>query len=457
MSRYALPAVARLAALVACLAVAPALAAAPPPSSGGGARWLTLKNGARVLLVPDARAAAVSVAVWVEAGVRYERPGILGISHLVEHLSARGIAPGGESEVRRRVEALGGTSASFTTGDFSCFAHAVPRGALESVLVLETARFSARPTQGMLDQDRALVREENRARTRANPFERPLQQLYAVAFAGQPYRWPVLGTDEDLARIPLKDCEEFLRARYTPDQTLITVVGDFDPDEALGVLRRRFESIGGRAAGRGPAPTRGPEPNAERRGTAAGELPVPVLVVGWQARADAPADAAALDLLSALLSGGAGGRPSHRLVEVEQSCLLTRTGHDRRRGATMFWAAAALRPGGDSSAVERSLVNGIERLAGEPVSGEELDRARRQLEVALLIGRQSAGDRGQVLGTAQMIAGDWRDADQQLDRLRALTPADLQRAAARTLVAVRRTVVWVSATAPGAGDPAGRP
>lgn len=443
------------AAVLAAPAAGPMAAAAPPPAAASGAtRWLTLKNGARLLLVPDPRAATVSVAVWVEAGVRYERPGIIGISHLVEHLSARGVAPGGERELRRRIEAVGGTTASFTTADFTCFAHAVPRASLELLFQLEAGRFAARPTQTMLDHDRAVAREEIRARAQVNPLEVPLQQLYATAFTGHPYRWPVLGRDQDLASLTLRDCEEFLRARYAPDQTLITVVGDFDAEQALGYARRYIEPIARRGGRKAPPARAEVERPGERRGTAAGELPVPMLVVGWRAPVDADDDAA-YSLMSALLTGGPGGRLSRRLIVDEQSCLFARTGRDRQRDGTVFWAAAAIRPGADTLAVERSLVGEIERLAAEPIAGEALDRTRRQVEVAMLLGRQTAGDRGQVVGTAQMVAGDWQDAERQLQRLRALTPADVQQAAARVLTAPRRTVVWMGAAAAAPGGTGG--
>jgi zinc protease len=427
---------------------------APDPS---GARLLTLKNGARLLLVPDPRASAIGVAVWIEAGVKYERPGILGISHLAEHLSARGIVPGGDDELRRRIEATGGTTASFTTADFTCFAHAIPREALELVLKLEAGRFAAHPTQAMLDLDRAATREEIRGRARANPLERPLERLYGAAFISHPYRWPVLGSDEDLARITLEDCEQYLRTRYAPDQALITLVGDFDPEDALGLIRRHIEPIGGRGGRRAPA-GREAMRGGERRRTFAGDLPARVLAVGWRVPDGADAtDAAALDLLSTLLSGGPSARLTGRLIARDQTCLFARTGRDRQRDATMFWAAAVVRSGLDSALVEESLVGEVEKLAGEPVGDEELDRARRQLEVAMLLGRQSARDHGQVLGTAQMVAGDWHDADRQLERLRALTPADVQQAAARTLAAARRTVVWSTATASGPERAGGRP
>ena len=88
------------------------------------------------------------------------------------------------------------------------------------------------------------------------------------------------------------------------------------------------------------------------------------------------------------------------------------------------------------------------------MSGEELDRARRQLEVPLLLNRQRARDRGQAAGVSQMIGGDWNDDAHRLERVRTLTPADLQQAAARTLNAARRAVVWMLPAGAGNG---GRP
>lgn len=445
--RVSLPGVLALALAI----VTPVLAQAPPPASGT-THLVTLKNGARVLLSPDPRAAAVSVGVWVETGARYERPGTIGLSHLVEHLSARGIDPAGDGGVRRRIEALGGTTSSSTTADFTCFIDAVPPASLETVLRLEAARFGAAPSQAMLDQDRAAVRAENRARARANPLDRPLQVLYATAFTSHPYRFPVTGLDDDLGRITLQDCQDYLRSRYTPDHALITVTGAFDADQALPLIRRHFESIGKRGDTRAPAAAKEPEPGAERRRTTPGDVPVPILIVGWRAPAGTADDAAALELMSALLSGGPASRLTRRLVNEEQTCLFARAASDRQRDATLFWAAVAVRPGADSAAVEKSLVGEVERLAGEPIPGDELDRARKQLEMALLTERQTAADRGQAMGAAQMIAGDWRDADRQFARLRTLTPGDLQQAAARTLTSSRRAVVWLSA-APAGADP----
>jgi len=449
----------RLAALCLCAAsvvttgaTRGAAATEPGPLRSGEVRVVTLQNGAHLLLAPDSLASAVDVGVWIEVGVRYERPGTIGVSHLLEHLSAHGAAPGGAEEYRRRIESEGGTTAAFTTADFTCFTQTVPRAALEQVFRMEAGRFSVKPTQAMLEADRAAVLAENRARARANPLELGLQRLYETALPRHPYRWPVLGSEADLRRITPGDCAATLRARYTPDHLWITVVGDFDPDEVLSLARRTFEPLTGHGS-RDPGPRAEAVPDGERRAVAQGMLPVPELVVGWRVPGDGAADAAALDLLSELLSRGSAGRLQQRLVAGKQSCLFAQSGRDARRDGTMFWAAAAVRPGGDTLAVERDLIGEIEKLASEPVSGEELDRARRHLELALLLGRETARDRAQALGVAQMTFGDWREADRLPERIRALTPVALQQAAARTLTAARRTVVWMT---PASSTPSAR-
>jgi len=418
-------------------------------------RTLTLDNGLRVLLVPDPHAAAVDVSVWYEAGVRFERPPALGISHLFEHLSGRGVAPGGNDELRRRIEAEGGTSGAFTSADFTCFTHTVPRAALPTVLQLEAGRLTLKPTQAMLDLERAQVREETRARYRANPLERGIQRLYATAFPSHPYRWPVLGSDDDLRRITLGQCQEFMQHRYTPDHVLVTIVGDFDPDVAVRELRKGLGAV--KRRGETQTPAAEPEPRGERRAVEVGDVQAPVVIVGWRVPAGSAGDGAALDLLSALLSRGSEARLNQSPEGGEPVTRFAQSGRDTRHDATIFWAAAAGRSVEDTAAVERHVIGQVERLATEPVSGEELDRARRQMEVSLLFGRQSAHDRAVALGTAAMMTGDWHDADRLLERLRALTPADLQQAAARTLVAARRTVVWMLPGSGSTGSVGGRP
>jgi zinc protease len=402
------------------------------------ATLVTLDNGLKLLLAPDPAATAVNVAAWVDAGVRYERAGAVGISHLVEHITSGGGSAGGADSDRRRIEAEGGSSAAYTAADYTCYSHTVPRAAIETVFRLEAARLAVQPSPAMLEAARTSVREENRAR-RANPIERSLQALTATAFTRHPYRWPVPGSDSDLERITLDECRAFLRSRYTPDHVLITVVGDFDPTQVQALARRTFGAL--RTHGEKGAPGDEPERSSPRRATVTSDFGLRLVTAGWTLPPET-VDAPALDLIAALLSQGPLSRLNQSLVSSEGGCRLVQAGRDGRRDASVFWALAALEPEADSAAVENRMIDAIESLARTSVGEDELDRARRSLEISLLLGRETVRDCGQALGIAQLVDGDWHAANRRLERLRSLTAADLQKAA-RELTAARRTVVWL--------------
>jgi zinc protease len=422
---------------------APRPAAASPDPARAEPALVTLRNGLRLLIAPDPAATAVDVAAWVAAGVRHERAGRIGVSHVVEHLPA---GPGlTDADDRRRIEAEGGTSVAYTSADFTCYTHTLPRAALEAAFRLEAARLRMAPTAAAFQAARAVVRDENRLRRAGNAVEFGVEKLYATAYQRHPYRWPVLGDDADLERLTPEACREFLAARYTPDHVLITVTGDVDPAEALALARRHLEPIRARGDRRDPAPE--PEPAAPRRGREAGPFPVPLLVVGWRVPGS-EVDAAGLDLLTAVLAKG----PSARLPGAigRDRSVFTDAGRDSRRDGTMLWAIAALAPGADTAAVERDLIATAEALARDTIAAGELDRARRRLEIGTLLGRQTVRERGQALGTAQIVSGDWRAADAWRARLGAVTPAELRQLAARSFTAARRTVTWIVPAGGGA-------
>lgn len=420
-----------------------AAAAAHAATGPGDARLVTLKNGLRLLLAPDSTAAALDLAVWVDAGPVHERAGATGIAHLFEHMMFRGSANYGAQEHSRLIQAEGGTANATTTPDLACYYETLPREALELAFRLEGDRLaSLELSPGNLEAERSVVRDEKRLRTESSPMGRALQKLYAVAYTRHPYRWPVIGLDEDLARVTLEDCRQFFRGHYAPGNVLVTVVGNFDAGEALGYAKRWLEPVPRRRVDDTPVPAEPPQ-TAERRAGERMEVPVRLLVLGWKAPGHADPDTPALQLLARIAFGGPSSRLHQALVSGKQSCLLVQGGLDGRKDAQLLYAVAALRPGADSASVERDLVDEVEKLAGEPVSDEELDRARRQEEIGALFSWQTARGRAESLGTAQLVDGDWHAAGARLDRLRQLAPADLQRAAARALQGAGRSVVWV--------------
>ena len=450
-----------LAMSILCVVLSGTTARAADPFPGG-VQAVTLKNGLRLLLAPDDRATAVDLAVWYAAGTRYERAGITGISHLFEHLMFRGSAGFGPQEHRRLIQSEGGNSGAYTSADYTCFFETVPPEALELAIRLEADRMGALTlTQDRLEAERPVVRDEKARGSGSPAFDRGLELLYDSAFPSHPYRWPVFGLDADIPRLTLKDCIDYYKLRYTPQHVTVTVVGNFDPARAMEWAKHHFEAV---KAGtrREPALRSDLAPAKGRRATERANLPSPLLLVGWRGPARGDPDWPALDLLSAILTGGPSSRLHHELVETRRSCLAVQGDLEGRRDGSLFYAAAAVPPGADTAAVERDLAAEIDRLVTEPVTDSELERVRNQAHASLLFSLQTARGRGQALGLFELLNGSYQDLTRHLERLRACTPADLQRAAARHLAAERSCVVWVTpagdtstTTAPTTGG--GRP
>ena len=449
--------------LVTAAALAPAsraLATAPAPvvpavAPAADVRLVTLKNGMRLLLAPDPAAGAVDLAVWYRAGTVTERAGISGISHLFEHLMFAGSEHYAAQEHNRLVQAEGGSANAYTTPDYACYYQTIPPGALELVLKLEADRIgSLKLTAAALEAGKRMMREERRWRAQALPVGSALEGLDRLAWPSHPYRWPVLGLDEDLARISLADCQAYYEGHYAPNNATVTIVGCFDPDQALQAAKRWLEPLKRRRVANDAAPAE-PAQKTGRRAFERMGVPLGVVLAGWRAPGHADPDSPALGLLSRILTGGPASRLQHALTAEPLRCVSVQGALDSRRDAGLLYAMAAPRPGADSAVVERTLVEEVEKLAREPVGEEELDRVRRQEEIGTLIAWQTARGCAEALGSALLVDGDWHAAALRLERVRQLTPADLQRAAARVLVAGGRNVLWVAPEKSPAGVPAG--
>jgi zinc protease len=283
------------------------------------------------------------------------------------------------------------------------------------------------------------------------PVAQGLRALYALVWAGHPYRWPASGLADDLARITLADCVAFRRERYGPGTTLVTVVGHFDPAVAEASVRRAFAGVARRPSLPG-APVA--VASSSRRATRRTEAQVPLVFAGWRTPPDSSADGAALEVLARALGSG-GHRLERELIQRRRLCLLTQGDLDSRREGGLLFAIAAARGGADTAAVESALVGEVENLATEPLQSEELEGAKRQAEAELLMGWQTTRGFAQSLGAARLLDDDVATLERRLAQLRALTSDDVSRAAASALIPGNRAVVWLMPGATPAPAPSG--
>lgn len=396
---------------------------------------VTLKNGLRVVLAPDAQATAVDAALWFPAGSRHEKPAQQGLAVLAARLAFRD----GSDDALAPLTRVGGTGALVSTPDYTSFSATVPATALDRALGFLADRAPEGATKPQdLAGERAALRAD-RARLDRPPVPSAIAQLWSAAWPGHPYARTGAAPSPGSETITAGDVDAWRRSRLGFSNAVLTITGAFDADSALALVRRRFESRPRSAA---LAPVTLPAARAPKRAVDRMALPVRLCLVGWRAPAMSDADAAALEVLAAWLGDGPSARLPRALVKDWNVALEAQAGVVLQQEGSLLWTLAVVAPETDSTGVETTLfdaVSGVTRQAPETAS---VDHARRGLETSIAFALQTARQRGQALGEAELLVGEGAAA-RRLEAIARVTPADLQRVAARVLTEANRAVLWV--------------
>ena len=427
------------------LALSCALATAATAAPGLDATRVTLGNGLRVVLAPDSLSGTLDAALWYRCGSRHETTAQAGVSMLAARLTFRN----GAADPLDPLEAEGGTGQLVVTPDLTSLSATVPAEGLGAALDFLAARLPGAPvTAAELAAERAAMRAE-RARPERTVVARALSRLWGAAWPGHPYARTGTPPPTGDALTPAV-VEAWKKSRYTAANAVLTLTGGFDRERALAEIRARFEA---KAKGAAPSVAAAPAPKAgtrasERMGQA-GASGVRLCLVGWRGPGAADPDAPALELLATCLGGSSQARLPGALVRDWNLAVAAQAGFATQREGSLLWTLAVVSPGADSAAVERTLLDAARSMSQRPPEAFEVERARRQLETSVWFGLQTARQRGQALGEAELLAGEAAVATRRLEALEKVTSADLKRVAARVMTDAGCATVWMLPAAEG--------
>ncbi|MCA9774845.1 MAG: insulinase family protein, partial [Myxococcales bacterium] len=251
--------------------------------------------------------------------------------------------------------------------------------------------------------------------------------------------WPTIGWRSNVEEVGVDACRGFFNTYYAANNLSIVVVGDFEREPTLARERERFGRL--RAAPEIPRNTTKVTPQrGERRAQILYDVQLPMLMAGWHAPATGHPDGEALDVASTILSGGRASRLYRSLVYEQEKALYAVGGYMELNRAGLFYAQAQARPGVSIEEVERLFMAEIDGVADAGVSEEEVARAKTQMEVGLIEGRETAEGRARRLGHSVVLAGDIDFERRYIERVRAVTPEDVVAAARKYLTPSGLTV-----------------
>ena len=410
-----------------------------------------LPNGLTVLVKETHTAPVASFWIWYRVGSRNEHLGITGISHWVEHMLFKGTPEFPKGAADKAIAREGGTFNGLTWYDFTTYFATLPAERIELGLRIEADRMA----NALFDSDetsseRTVIISERQG-SENNPEFLLSEELMAAAFRVHPYGVTTIGHMCDLETITHEQLLAHYRTYYTPRNSLAVAVGDFDADEMLRLIEQHFGAI---PSGPDIPPINAVEPpqKGERRVTLEGDGNVAYFHLVIRAPTINEPDFFALTVLDAVLTGASGlaifgGGTSNKSSRLYKALVASELA-TAVSGALIptidpyvYSLSAIVRNGRTPAEVEEALDAELARVAAEPITSEELDKAIKQTKAQFAYSIESVTGQALWIGFSEIFA-DYTWFEDYIPNLSAVTVEDVHHAAQQYLRRSNRTVGW---------------
>jgi predicted Zn-dependent peptidase len=455
-------------------------------------RYDTLKNGLRVLIVPDSNVAVVSCRLYYFVGSMYEGPGTTGLSHMYEHMMFKGTKllgttdyskekvimdridsaearilariqqgmPDSDSLIRnerKKIFAMldqqrayikkdeiwdlyqknGGTQLNaWTSDDMTAYIVTLPMNKIDLFYWIESDRMRT-PVLREFFSERDVVTEERRMRVENRPMGSYYERLFAQFYVAHPYRLPTIGWMSDIRAFTRKKMEAHVKKYYTPDNAVIVLSGNVDPKNALKKIETYFGSIPRAVTPKQEVVTREPIPIGETRFTVRGDAQ-PRIDILFHTPGYPDSALYRLDIVEGVLNGRSG-RLYNRLVTEEKLCTDAGAGNAYRLHDSYFEVYATLQNNADPAKVERIMLEEVTGLVSHPPSEVEMERIKNSIQMSFVTRLTSLEGLSDQLAWYERM-GTWRDLQDYPAKIAAITSAMIPGIVTRYLNPALKTV-----------------
>lgn len=461
----------------------------------GRVKEYTLQNGIKVLLLERHQSPTLALYIRFRVGAVDENLGMTGTAHLLEHMLFKGTKTLGtknfaaEEKILRRIESVGlaldaekakGEKANpeylkylektlqelseehrqwivkdeieliysqngavgfnaMTSIDTTTYVVNLPANRLELWARIESDRI-LNPVLREFYAEREVVMEERRRSYDSQPHRKLIEHFLATAFLAHPYGRPIIGWPSDIQFLDKQRTEQFFRTYYSPENMVITIVGDLSPELTISLLKKYFERIPRRILPP-PLPTKEPEQLGERRIQVVADAQ-PQLIIGFPKPNPPHRDDLICEIIAGLLSYGRSSRLYRKLVEEKKIAVDVSISHGFPgvRYPNLFVIMATPRHPHSPGELEKAIYEELNQLQKIPVTEKELKKIKNQIEADFLRQLTSNSKLAYWLSYYQILFGDWRYLLQRLNSYAQITPEDIIRVARQYFHSRHRTV-----------------
>lgn len=402
-----------------------------------------LSNGLTVILKADSSAALASVQVWVKSGSLHEGELLgAGLSHYLEHMLFKGTERRAGREISATVQSHGGYINAYTTFDRTVYYIDLPSEHVGVAIdLLADAVFSSTlPADEVEKEKNVILREIDMGKD--EPDQRLAESLFETAFRVHPYRMPIIGHRPVFAGVSRDDLVAYYRARYVPNNAVVTIVGDIDIPATMALVEKHFGAISRARLAPVLIPSE-PTPLASRSDHRYEDVEITRAGLAWQIPGLTHPDAPVLELLAMILGNGDS---SVLWREVREKAHLVHTidASSWNPGTVGLFYVSFTCEGDQREAATAAIFKQLELAAKRGFTAGQIRKALRQLVVGEINTRKTMAGQASRLGSAEVVVGDLGFAREYFERLRAVTSRDLVAMIRTYLVPGRLTAVSIN-------------
>lgn len=417
-------------ALITSLAIAPVAAKATEVTS------FELDNGMEVVVVENRRAPVVVHMVWYKVGAADEPPGVSGIAHFLEHLMFKATDELEAGELSETVNRNGGSDNAFTSQDYTGYFQRIASDRLALVMSMEASRMDGlRLVPEDIGTERDVVIEERNQRVENEPNALFNEQLRAAQYLNHPYGIPVIGWKHEAHSLTLEDANAFYEQHYGPNNAILVVAGDADPEEVRRLAEQYYGVIPTNPniveRDRVIEPPQLAERRLEYSDPRIGNDYILRSYLATERDPGAQEEAAALTLLAEVLGGSQTTSVLARKLQFEEqkSIYASAWYSGQSLDDTTFSLVNVPVPGTSLDQAEADLDRAIAEFLEEGVDSEKLDRIKTQIRASEIYALDNVRGLANRYGSGLTAGLTVEDIQAWPDVLQAVTEEDILAAA----------------------------
>ncbi|MDO9412764.1 MAG: pitrilysin family protein [Pseudolabrys sp.] len=420
-----------------------------------------LDNGLQLVVIPDHRAPVVTHMIWYKVGAADETAGKSGLAHFLEHLMFKGTAKNPAGRFSTVVARIGGQENAFTSQDYTGYYQRVPTEQLKTVMEFEADRMTGLVlTDAVVLPERDVILEERNQRLENNPRARLGEQMDAALFLNHPYGRPIIGWRHEMEGLTRDDALEFYKRFYGPNDAVVVIAGDIEPDAALKLAQETYGQVKPQAnIQQRKRPQEPPQVSPRTLTLADPRVEQPAVQRNYLVPSFStakPGQSEALEVLGHVVGTGANSRFYRELVVNKRVATSAGAYYDSSAfDMGKFGLYASPGTGVTLPQLETAMDAVIAEVVEKGITAEELERAKSRMIADAIYAQDNQASMARWYGQALMTGATVEDVKLWPSRLKAVTAQQVQDAAREWLDKKRSVTGYlIKDTAPPSEQPA---